>query len=102
MRSILTAIFAFLLLCCQPSAAQEETQVSKEFTKTYRAYNAAYAQRNYARAAELARKVLDLALKELGPDHERFPSCRSTWPTSLSLSGKWRRPNPSCCRQKPR
>ena len=73
MRSILTALCAFLLLCCQPSAAQEETQVSKEFTKTYRAYNAAYAQRNYARAAELARKVLDLALKELGPDHEKIP-----------------------------
>ena len=73
MRSILTALCAFLLLCGQPAAAQEETQVSKEFTKTYRAYNAAYAQRNYARAAELARKVLDLALKELGPDHEKIP-----------------------------
>ena len=73
MRSILTALCAFLLLCCQSAAAQEETRVSKEFTKTYRAYNAAYAQRNLTRAAELARKVLDLALKELGPDHEKIP-----------------------------
>ena len=73
MRSIFTAACALLTLCCQPSAAQQETQISKEFTKTYRAYNNAYAQRNYTRAAELARKVLDLALGELGPDHEKIP-----------------------------
>ncbi len=72
MRFVLTAVGGFLLLCCQPIAA-EETQVSKEFTKTYRAYNSAYSQRNYPRAAELARKVLDLAVKELGADHEKIP-----------------------------
>ncbi len=72
MNFILALVGGFLLLFCQPSAAQEETRISKEFTKTYRAYNVAYAQRNYARAAELARKALDLAIEELGPNHEKI------------------------------
>ncbi|MCY4154242.1 MAG: TonB family protein [Gammaproteobacteria bacterium] len=81
MRFILVAVSCFLLCFSQLSVsqegsqkeAQEEAQISKEFTKTYRAYNAAYSQRNYARAAELARKALDLAVAELGQKHEKIP-----------------------------
>ena len=73
MRFILTVASCFLLCFSQPPAAQEEAQISKEFTKTYRAYNAAYAQQNYPRAAELARKALDLAMVELGQEHEKIP-----------------------------
>ncbi len=46
-------------------------EISNEFTKNYKAYNNAFARGNYARAAELAQKTLDLAKKELGPDHEK-------------------------------
>ena len=73
MRFILTVVSCLLLFFSQLPVAQEEAQISKEFTKTYRAYNAAYAQRNYARAAELARKALDLAVAELGAGHEKIP-----------------------------
>ena len=73
MRFILTVVSCLLLFFSQLPVAQEEAQISKEFTKTYRAYNAAYAQRNYARAAELARKALDLAVAELGSGHEKIP-----------------------------
>ncbi|MFT5351382.1 MAG: TonB family protein [Gammaproteobacteria bacterium] len=46
-------------------------EVSSEFTKTYKAYNNAYSQGDYARAAELAQKAVDLVKKELGPEHEK-------------------------------
>ena len=90
MRFVLTTISAVLLLCCLSAPAQEEdgTQVSKEFTKTYRAYNNAYAQRNFPRAAELARKVLDLALAELGPDHEKIPVLQVNLAHILVINGE--------------
>ena len=96
MRFVLTTISAVLLLCCLPAPAQEEdgTQVSKEFTKTYRAYNNAYAQRNYPRAAELARKVLDLALAELGPDHEKIPVLQVNLAHILIINGEMEEAEP--------
>lgn len=100
MRSILTAACALLVLCCQPLAAQEETQISKEFTKTYRAYNAAYSQRNYARAAELARKVLDLALEELGPDHEKIPVLQVNLAHVLIITGEMEEAEPMLLKAK--
>ena len=96
MRFVLTTICAVLLLCCLSAPAQEEdgTQVSKEFTKTYRAYNNAYAQRNYPRAAELARKVLDLALAELGPDHEKIPVLQVNLAHILIINGEMEEAEP--------
>ena len=94
MRFVLTTISVILLLCCLPASAQEETQVSKEFTKTYRAYNNAYAQRNYARAAELARKVLDLALAELGSDHEKIPVLQVNLAHILIITGELEQAEP--------
>ncbi len=87
MRSVLTMICVFLALCCLPSTAQEEAQISREFTKTYRAYNAAYSQRNFVRAAELARKALDLAVAELGPDHEKIPVLQINLAHALIITG---------------
>lgn len=97
------ALAALALFCCQPAAAQaqeaeqepqpaeqeqeEQQQVSKEFTKTYRAYNAAYGRRNYPRAAELARKTLDLALEELGGDHEKISVLQINLAHVLILAG---------------
>jgi TonB family protein len=46
-------------------------EVSNEFSKTYKAYNDAYSRGNYPRAAELAEKALQMAQKELGPEHEK-------------------------------
>ena len=95
MRLILTGAASLLLLCCQPVTAQEQQQqqqeqqqVSKDFTKTYRAYNAAYTQRNYPRAAELARKVLDLAIEELGADHEKISVLQVNLAHVLIITGK--------------
>jgi TonB family protein len=70
MRLITLYIIAMtsLILGLGPVAAQE---VSKEFTKNYKAYGNAYARGNYPRAAELAQKALVLAKKELGPEHEK-------------------------------
>lgn len=70
MRLITLCIIAMtsLLLDPGPVAAQE---VSSEFAKNYNAYNSAYAQGDYPRAAELARKALDLVTRELGPEHEK-------------------------------
>ncbi len=78
MRFFLAFITASLLFSLPPQAPAEEEQqqVSKEFTKTYRAYNAAYAQRNFPRAAELARKALDLGVRELGAEHEKIAVLR--------------------------
>lgn len=94
MRAVLTTTCVFLALCCLPATAQEEVQVSKEFTKTYRAYNAAYSQRNYARAAELARKTLDLAVAELGPDHEKIPVLQINLAHVLIITGEMEEAEP--------
>ena len=59
---------ACLFLGLNTVSAQE---VSNDFSKTYKAYNNAYSRGNYPRAAELAQKSLDMAKKELGPDHEK-------------------------------
>ena len=75
------------MFCSQPSVAQEGVEISKEFTKTYRAYNTAYSQRNYARAAELARKALDLAFAELGTDHEKIPVLQVNLAHVLIITG---------------
>lgn len=90
------ALAALALFCSQPAAAQaqkaeqeqeEQQQVSKEFTKTYRAYNAAYARRNYPRAADLARKTLDIAMEELGADHEKLAVLQINLAHVLILTG---------------
>lgn len=94
MRSVLTMICVFLALCCLPSTAQEEAQISREFTKTYRAYNAAYSQRNFVRAAELARKALDLAVAELGPDHEKIPVMQINLAHALIITGEMEEAEP--------
>ncbi len=94
MRSVLTTICVFLALCCLPSTAQEEAQISREFTKTYRAYNAAYSQRNFVRAAELARKALDLAVAELGPDHEKIPVLQINLAHALIITGEMEEAEP--------
>ena len=88
MRFITITASALLLFLCQVTAAQEEAQISKEFTKTYRAYNAAYSQRNFTRAAELARKALDLAVAELGPDHEKIPVLQINLAHVLIITGE--------------
>ena len=61
-------VLACLLIQLPVMGADE---ISIEFSKNYKAYNNAFARGNYARAAELAQKTLDLARKELGPDHEK-------------------------------
>ena len=94
MRFITITAGALLLFFCQVTAAQEEAQISKEFTKTYRAYNAAYSQRNFARAAELARKALDLAVAELGPDHEKIPVLQINLAHVLIITGEMEQAEP--------
>lgn len=71
MRLVRIYLLAIVSLLSQAPAYSAE-EISNEFSKTYRAYNNAYAQGNYPRAAELAQKVLDLAKKELGPEHEKI------------------------------
>jgi TonB family protein len=70
MRLLTIRVIAIVCLMLQlsPLVAQE---VTNEFTKTYLAYNNAYNRGKLPRAAELARKVLDMARTELGPDHEK-------------------------------
>ena len=95
MRFVTITAGTLLLCLCQitmaqeggQEGAQEETQISKEFTKTYRAYNAAYSQRNYPRAAELARKTLELALAELGAEHEKIPVLQINLAHVLIITG---------------
>ena len=98
MRFITIVVSALLLFTCLTTAAQEEAQgevqVSKEFTKTYRAYNAAYSQRNFVRAAELARKALDLAVAELGPDHEKIPVLQINLAHALIITGEMEQAEP--------
>ena len=88
MRFVSITVSALLLFICLIAAAQEQAQISKEFSKTYRAYNAAYSQRNYARAAELARKALDLAVEELGADHEKIPVLQINLAHVLIITGE--------------
>ena len=97
MRFVTITVSTMLLFICLSTAAQEEpqvpaapeeTQISKEFTKTYRAYNAAYSQRNFIRAAELARKTLDLAVSELGADHEKIPVLQVNLAHVLIITGE--------------
>ena len=69
MRLIRLYALAFAMISMPFMLAAQE--ISNDFSKTYKAYNVAYAQGNFPRAAELAQKALDLAKKELGPDHEK-------------------------------
>ena len=70
MRSI--RILAMLAaLCFVAPGLLLAQEISNDFSKTYKAYNNAYARGNYPRAAELAEKALELARKELGPEHEK-------------------------------
>lgn len=98
MRFVTITVGTLLLFFCVITAAQEEAQgevqVSKEFTKTYRAYNAAYSQRNFVRAAELARKTLDLAVAELGPEHEKIPVLQINLAHALIIIGETEQAEP--------
>ena len=98
MRFVTITVGTLLLFFCLITAAQEEAQgevqVSKEFTKTYRAYNAAYSQRNFVRAAELARKTLDLAVAELGPEHEKIPVLQINLAHALIITGEMEQAEP--------
>ena len=76
---------ALLLLFCAAAAAQE---TSPELGKNYRAYNEAFAAGRFDRAAELARITFDLAVKELGPEHEKTAVLRINLGHALLLSGK--------------
>ena len=67
----LNHLYALALLVLSTPFAASAQDISNDFSKTYNAYNSAYAQGNYPRAAELAQKALDLAKKELGPEHEK-------------------------------
>lgn len=94
MRFVTITVSALLLFICFGVAAQDGAQISKEFTKTYRAYNAAYSQRNFVRAAELARKTLDLAVNELGADHEKIPVLQINLAHVLILIGEMEQAEP--------
>ena len=98
MRFVTITVGTLLLFFCLITAAQEEAQgevqVSREFTKTYRAYNAAYSQRNFVRAAELARKTLDLAVAELGPEHEKIPVLQINLAHALIITGEMEQAEP--------
>lgn len=98
MRLVTITVGTLLLFFCLITAAQEEAQgevqVSRKFTKTYRAYNAAYSQRNFVRAAELARKTLDLAVAELGPKHEKIPVLQINLAHALIITGEMEQAEP--------
>ncbi len=70
MRLITICFIGLVGLFLNPAVATAQ-DISSEFSKTYKAYGNAYARGNYPRAAELAQKSLDLAKKELGPEHEK-------------------------------
>jgi TonB family protein len=70
MRLTTVCIIAITYLILNLGTVSAE-EISSEFSKTYKAYNNAYARGNYPRAAELAQKALDMAKKELGPEHEK-------------------------------
>lgn len=65
------AAAAILLLSLAFAVSAQD--VSKDFIKTYRAYNQAYSQGDMERAETLAKKTLEMAVKELGPNHEKIP-----------------------------
>lgn len=72
MQSILARAAAAMLLLSLAFAAYPQ-DVSNDFMKTYRAYNQAYHQGDMDRAEALAKKTLEMAVKELGPNHEKIP-----------------------------
>lgn len=76
-----------LLFCATAQAAGAEQKLSDEFAKTYHAYNAAYAQGDFVRAAELAVKAVELARKEIGPTHEKTGVLEINAGHALLLSG---------------
>ena len=94
MRLVTITVSALLLFISPFAATQEETQISREFTKTYRAYNAAYSQRNFVRAAELARKALELATAELGAEHEKIPVLQINLAHVLIIMGEMEEAEP--------
>ena len=91
MRFIQCSNLLLLLLVLPGLQAQE---VSSEFTKTYRAYNAAFAQGNYPRAVELAEKAVVLANNELGAEHEKTAIMRINLGHVLVLVGEIERAEP--------
>ncbi len=101
MRVISIITLGCLLLCLQAAVAQDK-QISREFTKTYRAYNTAYAQGNYPRAAELAQKALNLAIAELGDDHEKIPVLQVNLAHVLLITGKIKEAEPILLQAKSR
>ena len=97
MRLIQLSSLLALFLAFSTLQAQE---ISNEFTKTYRAYNTAFAQRNYQRAAELAEKAVVLANNELGPEHEKTAIMRINLGHVLVLIGETERAEPILKRAK--
>lgn len=73
---------------------EDVKKVSKEFSKTYAAYNNAFARGNYPRAAEMAQKALDLAKKELGADHEKTVIMEINLAHVLIMIGKLKEAEP--------
>ena len=73
MRFITLALTMLALLCAPFAGAEDEKPLSAEFTKTYRAYNKAYAAGDAERAAELAQSALELARRDLGGKHPKIP-----------------------------
>lgn len=62
-------ITGIILICISSFSLAQE--VSEEFLQAYRSYDAAYSSNDFERATEFARQALDLAIKEIGPDHEK-------------------------------
>lgn len=89
---------SFVLLISLASVQAQD--ISSEFTKTYRAYNNAFAQGNYPRAAELAEKAVVLANNELGPDHEKTAIMRINLGHVLVIIGETERAEPIINRAK--
>lgn len=73
MHAPLKSVIAGLVLCLLLPGAAPAQDATPDFIKTYRAYSTAYRQGDLQRAADLAQKTLELAVKELGPDHEKIP-----------------------------
>ena len=84
---ITRAVFAAVILQMLAAAPASAQQVSKQFNKVYHAYNQAYAQGDWQRAADLARQAVDLAKKELGPQNEKTAILEINLGHALLLSG---------------
>lgn len=82
------ALLALLVLQLFLGAPARAQKVSDEFTRTYHAYNDAYASGDYGRAADLAAQAVDMAKKELGPQHEKTAILEINLGHVLMLSGK--------------